>query len=165
MKVKDIFRKENIVPLIVLGLAIFGAVMIIIAADWVNIVWPVIVIALIIKGLFKTDKYFKLLEAYDKLVNDANNLKAERDELVKMKSEYELAKPVVENYAAHNSALQKQVYELQDRLREASGTAIKKADEITKDNLKTINDIKAAVNIVQEKQGMKPKRTRRTKKS
>lgn len=118
-----------------------------------------------LKDIFKNKTKEELQAANERieaLVKKNQELTAENEQL---KATYAEVKPVVEKYAAHNSALQKQVYELQDRLREATGTAIKRADEITKENLKSINDIKAAVNIVQEKQGMKPKRTRRTKKS
>lgn len=108
------------------------------------------------------EKYSKIRNAYEQLSEKYEALKLEHQQL---QEEHEKVRPIVEKYAAHNSALQKQIYELQDRLREATGTAIKKADEITKENLKSMNDIKAAVNIVQEKQGVKPKRTRRTKKS
>lgn len=121
-----------------------------------------------LKGIFKSKSfkelegnYSKIRNAYEQLAEKYEALKLEHQEL---KEEHEKVRPIIEKYAAHNSALQKQVYELQDRLREATGTAIKKADEITKENLKSINDIKAAVNIVQGKQGMAAKGTKKTKK-
>ena len=72
-----IFRKENILPLIVLVLAIFGLVMLIVAGDWVNIVWPVVVLFLIFKGFKKTDLYLKLQEEFKALQEVAIDAKSE----------------------------------------------------------------------------------------
>ena len=72
-----IFRKENIMPLIGLGLTLFGLVMIIIAGDWVNIVWPIIVLFLIFKGFKKTDLYLKLQEEFNALQEVAIDAKSE----------------------------------------------------------------------------------------
>ena len=54
-------------PLIGLALTLFGLVMIIIAKDWVNIVWPVIVLFLIFKGFKKTDTIRELLAKHTQL--------------------------------------------------------------------------------------------------
>ena len=90
-----IFTKQNIMPLIGLALTLFGLVMIIIAKDWANIAWPVIVLFLIFKGFKKTDLYQKLVaertqlqDLLDKTTATVEQLTNRVDELRKQRSDY-----------------------------------------------------------------------------
>ena len=90
-----IFIKQNIMPLIGLALTLFGLVMIIIAKDWANIAWPVIVLFLIFKGFKKTDLYQKLVaertqlqDLLDKATATVEQLTNRVDELRKQRSDY-----------------------------------------------------------------------------
>ena len=90
-----IFTKQNIMPLIGLALTLFGLVMIIIAKDWANIAWPVIVLFLIFKGFKKTDLYQKLVAEHtklqdllDKATATVEQLTNRVDELRKQRSDY-----------------------------------------------------------------------------
>lgn len=81
MKLKDIFIKKNIMPLIGLALTLFGLVMIIIAGDWANIVWPVIVLFLIFKGFKSTHNTMELRKQLD-------DVRKNRDEYMSQYKEY-----------------------------------------------------------------------------
>ena len=90
-----IFIKQNIMPLIGLALTLFGLVMVIIAKDWVNLAWPVIVLFLIFKGFKKTDLYQKLVaertqlqDLLDKATATVEQLTNRVDELRKQRSDY-----------------------------------------------------------------------------
>lgn len=81
MKLKDIFIKKNIMPLIGLALTLFGLVMIIIAGDWANIVWPVIVLFLIFKGFKSTHNTMELRQQLD-------DVRQNRDDYMRKYKEY-----------------------------------------------------------------------------
>lgn len=91
MKLKDIFIKKNIMPLIGLALTLFGLVMIIIAGDWANIVWPVIVLFLIFKGFKSTHNTMELQNSYTNALEKWHEAEQRAHTLTKEKMKLENA--------------------------------------------------------------------------
>lgn len=117
MKLKDIFIKKNIMPLIGLALTLFGLVMIVIAGDWANIVWPVIVLFLIFKGFKSTHNTMELQNSYAHAEQQLNEVRKNRDDYMHAYKEY------WNKYDAKDSEckiLEHKIQELQDQLQIAN---------------------------------------------
>lgn len=146
-----IFRKENILPLIVLVLAVFGLVMLIVAGDWVNVIWPVAVMFLIFKGFKKTDLYLKLQEEFKALQEVAIDAKSELEKNKNIWTMYqELLAKFKEMSKLHEDASFKlnEVTKELDTLK--SQAPVMAAPQKKRSSKKKVSDIKKDVIIVEK---------------
>ena len=88
MGIKDIFVKKNILPLIGLALTLFGLVMLVIAHDWMNLVWPVIILFLIFKGFRSTYKMGVLENTLLAAEEHLDEVRKNRDDYMFLYKEY-----------------------------------------------------------------------------
>lgn len=146
-----IFTKENILPLIGLALTLFGLVMLIIAGDWANVVWPVVVLFLIFNWFKKTDLYLKLQEEFKTLQEVAIDAKSELEKKKNVWTMYqELLAKFKEMSKLHEDASLKlnEVTKELDTLK--SQVPVIAAPQKKRQSKKRLSEIKKEVNVVQE---------------
>lgn len=146
-----IFRKENILPLIGLALTLFGLVMLIIAGDWANVVWPVAVLFLIFKWFKNTDLYLKLQEEFKTLQEVAIDAKSE---LEKKKNVWTMYQVLLEKFKEMTKLHEDASLKLNEVTKELdtlkSQVPVMAAPQKKRQSKKRLSEIKKEVNVVQE---------------
>ena len=146
-----IFTKENILPLIGLALTLFGLVMLIIAGDWVNVVWPVIVLFLIFKWFKNTDLYLKLQEEFKALQEVAIDAKSEVE---KNKNIWTMYQELVAKFKEMSRLHEDASFKLNEVTKELdilkSQVPVMAAPQKKRQSKKKLSEIKKEVNIVEK---------------